>query len=159
MAVHNITWNATSSGVGSTTGIEAALNWLTGGEAEITQEKVKSYHGARMTMLRAHIQQKKAAKHSICHLGPEFLNQLSQSPDLESRIDEQNILHIRLSISSLIRGSIEFSKGIEEQVKGRIKLEVYPGQDAIDNARVMLTTAANKARIAGLPVEFDPING
>jgi RNA binding exosome subunit len=154
MAVHNITWNATSSGVGSTTGIEAALDWLTGGEAEITREKVKSYHGARMTLLKAHIPQKKAAKHSICHLGPEFLNQLSLSTDLINRIDEQNSLHIRLSVSSLMQGSIEFSKGVEEQVKGRIKLEVYPGQDVIENARVMLTTAANKAKIDCLPVEF-----
>tara|TARA_B110000438_G_scaffold242808_1_gene242536 strand:- start:1365 stop:1511 length:147 start_codon:yes stop_codon:yes gene_type:complete len=47
---------------------------------------------------------------------------------------------------------------MEEQVKGRIKLEVYPGQDAIENARVMLTTSANKAQAEGLPVEFDPEN-
>ena len=95
MAVHNITWNATSSGVGSTEAIEAALKWLTGGEAEITKEKVKSYHGARMTLLRAHIGQKKASKQSICHLGSNLLQQLSQSTDLEQRIDEGNVLHIR----------------------------------------------------------------
>ncbi|MFL2947200.1 MAG: RNA-binding domain-containing protein [Candidatus Poseidoniales archaeon] len=155
MAVHNITWNATSSGVGSTEAIEAALKWLTGGEAEITKEKVKSYHGARMMLLRAHIGQKKASKQSICHLGSNLLNQLSQSADLDQRIDEGNVLHIRLDISSLVSGSIELSSGSGEQVKGRIKLEVYPGQDPIENAREMLYAAAMKADAEGLPIDFD----
>lgn len=154
MAVHNITWNATSSGVGSTEAIEAALKWLTGGEAEITKEKVKSYHGAKMTLLRAHIGQKKASKQSICHLGSNLLNQLSQSEELSQRIDEGNVLHIRLDISSLVSGSIELSQGSGEQVKGRIKLEVYPGQDSIENAREMLSAAAIKADAEGLPMEF-----
>ena len=154
MAVHNITWNATSSGVGSTEAIEVALKWLTGGQAEITKEKVKSYHGARMTLLRAHIGQKKASKQSICHLGSDLLNQLSQSADLSQRIDGGNVLHIRLDISSLVSGSIELSSGSGEQVKGRIKLEAYPGQDPIENAREMLSAAAKKADSEGFPIDF-----
>ena len=155
MSVHNVTWNATSSGVASTEALEDALNWLTGGEAEISREKVKSYHGARMTLLSANIRQKKGAKKSICHLGPNLLNELLQSPDLESRIDDGNSLHIRLSLSRLVSGSIELSSGSEEQVKGRIKLEVYPGQDPIENAILMLSTAAEKAVSEGLPVDLD----
>ena len=155
MAVHNITWNATSSGVGSTEAIEAALKWMTGGEAEITKEKVKSYHGARMTLLRAHIGQKKASKQSICHLGSNLLQRLSQSTDLEQRIDEGNVLHIRLDISSLVSGSIELSSGLGEQVKGRSKLAVYPGQAPISNGREMLSAAAMKADAEGFPIELD----
>lgn len=155
MAVHNVTWNATSSGVGSTQAIEDAINWLTGGLAEISKEKVKSYHGARMTMLRAQIKQKKAAKQSISHLGPDLLEELSQSADLDKRIDEQKVLHIRLDISSLVSGSIEFSNGFGEQIKGRIKLEVYPGQDSVQNARDMLAAAAAKAKTENLPAGFE----
>ena len=158
MSVHNVTWNATSSGVGSTEGIEAALSWLTGGEAEISREKIKSYHGARMWLVRAQINRKKAAKDSVCHLGPNLLNQLSISNDLIQRIDEQNVLHIRLSISSLVSGSIEFSDGLEEQVKGKIKLEVYPGQDPIENARKMLASAAVKASSNGFPIPLGSEN-
>tara|TARA_B100001029_G_scaffold38474_1_gene29663 strand:+ start:1052 stop:1522 length:471 start_codon:yes stop_codon:yes gene_type:complete len=154
VAVHNVTWNATSSGVASTETVEAALNWLTGGESEISKEKVKSYHGARMTLLSANIRQKKAAKLSICHLGSDLLNELSQSSDLESRIDGGNSLHIRLSLSRLVAGSIELSTGSEEQVKGRIKLEVYPGQDPIENARMMLSKAAEKADSESLPIDL-----
>ncbi|CAI8380635.1 MAG: Uncharacterised protein [Marine Group II euryarchaeote MED-G33] len=155
MAVHNVTWNATSSGVGSTQVIEDAINWITGGLAEISKEKVKSYHGARMTMLCAQIKQKKAAKQSISHLGSELLELLSQSADLDKRIDEQKNLHIRLSISSLVSGSIELSDGFGEQIKGRIKLEVYPGQDSVQNARDMLIAAAAKAHAENLPKEFE----
>ena len=107
-----------------------------------------------MTLLRAHIGQKKASKQSICHLGSNLLQRLSQSTDLEQRIDEGNVLHIRLDISSLVSGSIELSSGLGEQVKGRIKLEVYPGQDPIENAREMLSAAAMKADAEGFPIEF-----
>ena len=153
--MHNVTWYASSSGVASTEVIAAALSWLTGGEAEISREKVKSYHGARMTMLRAHIHRKKAARESIAHLGVQLLSRLAQSDDLIARIDEQNVLHIRLSISSLVRGSIELSEGSEEQVKGRIKLEVYPGQDPLGNAREMLQISADRAKEMGLPSSIE----
>ena len=151
MSVHNVTWYATASGLGSTEVIEGALNWLTGGNAQISREKVKSYHGARMMMLRAQIGRKKAARESIPYMGAQILDFLAQSEDLISRIDEENVLHIRLSISSLVRGSIELSEGSEEQVKGRIKLEVYPGQDPLENAREMLAASANRATELGLP--------
>ena len=153
--MHNVTWYATASGVASTEAIVAALNWLTGGEGEISREKVKSYHGVRMTMLRVQIHRKKAARESIAHLGPQFLGQIAQSDNLVDRIDDENILHIRLSLSSLVRGSIELSEGSEEQVKGRIKLEVYPGQDSLDNAREMLEASANRATKLGLPIHIE----
>ena len=151
MSVHNVTWYATASGLGSTEVIEGALNWLTGGNAQISREKVKSYHGARMMMLRAQINRKKTARESIPHMGARILDFLAQSGDLNARIDEENVLHVRLSIASLVRGSIEFSEGSEEQVKGRIKLEVYPGQDPLENAREMLAASATKATELGLP--------
>ncbi len=108
-----------------------------------------------MTLFSAHIRQKKGAKQSIPHLGSELLNELSHSPDLKSRIDDGNTLHIRLDLSRLVSGSIELSDGSGEQVKGRIKLEVYPGQDPIENARLMLAAAAAKADSEGLPIDLD----
>ena len=52
----------------------------------------------------------------------------------------------------------ELSEGSEEQVKGRIKLEVYPGQDPIENARKMLVDSAAKAVANGLPTSFESEN-
>jgi len=133
--------------------IERALDWFTGGHAEISKEKVKSYHGAKMLMIHARIMKKKAAKLSLAHLGVDFLQKLADKDELEPRIDDQNVLHIRLSLSALVKGSIEFSEGIEEQVKGRIKLEVYPGQDPVTNAHELLNRSVDFARNKGLPVE------
>ena len=153
MSVHNVTWSATASAVGSTEVIERALDWFTGGHAEISKEKVKSYHGAKMLMIHARIMKKKAAKLSLAHLGVDFLQQLADKDELEPRIDDQNVLHIRLSLSALVRGSIEFSEGLEEQVKGRIKLEVYPGQDPVKNAQELLNNSMGVARNQGLPID------
>ena len=133
--------------------IERALDWFTGGHAEISKEKVKSYHGAKMWMIHARIMKKKAAKISLAHLGVDFLQGLVERENLESRIDDQNVLHLRLSLSSLVSGSIEFSEGIEEQVKGRIKLEVYPGQDPVKNAQELLNNSVDLARNQGLPID------
>ena len=137
--------------------IERALDWFTGGHAEISKEKVKSYHGAKMLMIHARIMKKKAAKLSLAHLGVDFLQQLADKDELKPRIDDQNVLHIRLSLSALVRGSIEFSEGLEEQVKGRIKLEVYPGQDPVKNAQELLNNSMGVARNQGLPI--DPKTG
>ena len=153
MSVHNVTWSATASAVGSTEVIEKALDWFTGGHAEISKEKVKSYHGAKMLMIHARIMKKKAAKLSLAHLGVDFLQQLADKDELEPRIDDQNVLHIRLSLSALVKGSIEFSEGLEEQVKGRIKLEVYPGQDPVKNAQELLNNSMGVARNQGLPID------
>ena len=155
--MHNVTWSATASAVGSTEVIEKALDWFTGGHAEISKEKVKSYHGAKMLMIHARIMKKKAAKLSLAHLGVDFLQQLADKDELKPRIDDQNVLHIRLSLSALVRGSLDFSEGLEEQVKGRIKLEVYPGQDPVKNAQELLNNSMGVARNQGLPI--DPKTG
>ena len=132
--------------------IERALDWFTGGHAEISKEKVKSYHGAKMLMIHARIMKKKSAKLSLAHLGVDFLQRLVDKDELAARIDDQNVLHLRLSLSALANGSIEFSEGLEEQVKGRIKLEVYPGQEPVQNAQELLSSSIDFAQKQGFPI-------
>ena len=131
------------------------MKWFTGGMAEISREKVRSYHGVRMAMLKAQIQKKKAARQSIANLGSGLLGELARSEDLHERIDDENNLHVRLKLSSLVSGSIEFSTGKEEQVKGRIKLEVYPGQEPLEIARRMLLESASMAEEMGFSGQLD----
>ena len=88
----------------------------------------------------------------MAHLGVEFLQRLVDEDELSARIDDQNVLHVRLSLSALANGSIEFSEGLEEQVKGRIKLEVYPGQEPIQNAQELLNSSIDFAQKQGLPI-------
>ena len=106
-------------------------------------------------MLKAQIQKKKAARQSIANLGSGLLGELARSEDLHERIDEENNLHVRLKLSSLVSGSIEFSTGKEEQVKGRIKLEVYPGQEPLEIARRMLLESARMAEEMGFSGQLD----
>ena len=149
MSVHNVSWVATSSAVGNLEAIEAALSWLTGGDVPITKDKVRSYHGSRMVMLRAEITRKKAARTAVSPLGADLLATLAADQDLAERIDQANTLHLRLDLGELVRGNIALSDGSEEEVKGRIKLEVYPGQNALENARTLLSESAEQAtRIA-----------
>ena len=154
MAVHNLSWVATSSGVGATEVIHEALQWLTGGEAIISREKVKSYHGPKMTVVKAKVDRKKSAREAICHLGHDFLSTLASSDDLAERIDESNTLHIRLDLAALVSAEIKQS-GYQGDgvVKGKIKLEVYPKQNCVEIARQMLHRCAERAEKENLPVQ------
>ncbi len=146
MAVHNLMWVATSSAVGMNEAIQSALDWLTGGNAEVTCEKVRSYHGPKMMMMRAYVGNKKDATIAVSHLGADLLNSLVKSNQLINRIDDSNTLHIRLDLAALVRGEILLANEHSlEVVKGRIKLEVYPGQDTLERAKDMLEKAVSKA--------------
>ena len=103
-------------------------------------------------MIHARIMKKKAAKISLANLGVDFLQRLADKDELSARIDDQNVLHVRLSLSALANGSIEFSEGVEEQVKGRIKIEVYPGQEPVQNAQQLLNSSIDFAQKQGLPI-------
>ena len=124
-----------------------------GGHAELSNEKVKSYHGAKMILIHARIMKKKAAKLSLSHLGADFLLQLAKSENLESRIDDNNTLHIRLSLQSLASGSIELPSGYEEQVKGRIKLKFIRVRNPKKSHIRCLSKLAEIAQDEGLPKE------
>ena len=156
MAVHNLMWVATSSAVGMKEVIQSALDWLTGDYAEIKCEKVRSYHGPKMVMMRAYVGNKKDATNAVCHLGADLLNSLGESNQLSDRIDESNTLHIRLDLAALVRGEIHLAdESSLEIVKGRIKLEVYPGQDVLQRAKDMLEKAASKADQNDFPISLD----
>ena len=154
MSVHNVAWGARRSGVASGQVIEDALSWLVGDDAEISTEKVRSYHGARLLMICAKIKRKKAALASIANLGGDLLELLTDESELTSRIDDGNALHLRLDLASLVKGEIRLAEQFgTEVVKGRIKLEVYPGQQALEIAIEMLQNCAEIARENGLPAD------
>ena len=134
--------------------IEDALSWLAGDDAEISTEKVRSYHGARLLMIHAKIKRKKTALASIANLGGDLLESLTDESELTSRIDDGNALHLRLDLASLVKGEIRLAEQFgTEVVKGRIKLEVYPGQQALEIAIEMLQDCAVIARENGLPCD------
>ena len=110
--------------------IQSAMKQLSAVNSEVIREKSKSYHGSPQTILEMRINNKKNAKQSLELLGKSVLDQLVEN-GIESQIDDDKNLHIRLSLSSLVAGKLRLAEGSEwtSAVKGKYKIESYPGQD------------------------------
>tara|TARA_B110000014_G_scaffold262336_2_gene256072 strand:- start:1230 stop:1520 length:291 start_codon:yes stop_codon:yes gene_type:complete len=80
----------------------------------------------------------KQARLSLGMLEKESLREILEN-DLDKRIDDDKFLHIRLSLDRLVQGIGALSLNKDEPVaKGKFKLEVYPGQEAIGVAEKLL---------------------
>tara|TARA_Y100001936_G_scaffold127241_2_gene124617 strand:- start:17406 stop:17846 length:441 start_codon:yes stop_codon:yes gene_type:complete len=130
MAFHSVSWRIHCSCVDDINLIEQALGYLSDIKSEISREKSKSYHGAPQVILEMKISNKKSAKTSFIKLGKEVLEEIV-SNGLKSQIDDDKVLHIRLSLSAMVSGEYRLAKGPERKnaVKGRFKIESYPGQN------------------------------
>jgi RNA binding exosome subunit len=128
MSLHGGTWRVHASAVDDLELINNAISWLAGNNAEISVEHEKSSLGAPMAIIVAKMN-KKSAMDSLERFENEQLRGLLEN-ELELKIDEEKILHVRASLEDLVRGMAIFeSRSSRPVVKGRFKLEVYPTQD------------------------------
>ncbi len=129
MAFHGVSWRIHCSCVDDINLIEQAMKNLSDTTSEIIREKGKSYHGAPQFILEMKITNKKSAKLSFLKLGEGVLEEIV-SNGLKSQIDDDKVLHVRLSLSALVSGEYRLAQGPERKnaVKGRFKIESYPGQ-------------------------------
>ena len=130
MSLHSVSWRIHCSAMDDLEIIQSAMKQLSAVNSEVNWEKSKSYHGSPQTILEMRINNKKNAKQSLELLGKSLLNQLVEN-GIESQIDDDKNLHIRLSLSSLVAGKLRLAEGSEwtSAVKGKYKIESYPGQD------------------------------
>ena len=130
MSLHSVSWRIHCSAMDDLEIIQSAMKQLSAVNSEVSWEKSKSYHGSPQTILEMRINNKKNAKQSLELLGRSLLNQLVEN-GIESQIDDDKNLHIRLSLSSLVAGKLRLAEGSEwtSAVKGKYKIESYPGQD------------------------------
>ena len=130
MSLHSVSWRIHCSAMDDLEIIQSAMKQLSAVNSEVNWEKSKSYHGSPQTILEMRINNKKNAKQSLELLGRSLLNQLVEN-GIESQIDDDKNLHIRLSLSSLVAGKLRLAEGSEwtSAVKGKYKIESYPGQD------------------------------
>ena len=130
MSLHSVSWRIHCSAMDDLEIIQSAMKQLSAVNSEVSWEKSKSYHGSPQTILEMRINNKKNAKQSLELLGKSLLNQLVEN-GIESQIDDEKNLHIRLSLSSLVAGKLRLAEGSEwtSAVKGKYKIESYPGQD------------------------------
>ena len=134
MSVHRGEWRVHASAVDNIRVIEDSLAWLCGDGVIISTQEGKSTLGAPMYTISASM----TTKQSIFSLGRLERVSVEEILDsgVESRIDEDKFLHLRIDLAALSRGKGEVTLDRETMVaKGRFKLEVYPGQSAYEVAR------------------------
>ena len=113
--------------------IQRSLEWLSGVDDCVVWEKDKSFHGPPVSIGVVRIGRKKLARESLARVGSETLMHLL-SDGLEKRIDEDKNMHLRISLSKLVKGEVRiYSRDRSEAfVKGVFKIESYPGENHLD---------------------------
>lgn len=145
-----MSWKSTASGLEDEYIHASALSWLVGNDDAVDIERMNSYHGSAIHIISAELKRRGQATKSLARLGEEVLSQLKS--ELTSRMDEDNVIHIRLDLLELLAGRISLTvPGDRPTVKGRAKLEVYPGNEPMDVAEETLNDAILAAKKLGLP--------
>ena len=127
MSVHRGEWRVYASAVDDLRVIEDSLAWLGGDGSSVSSQKEKSTLGAPMYTVSLTM----TTKQSLFSLGRLERDSIEKILDsgLESRIDEDKFLHLRICLGSLTRGKVEVCYDKDRAVaKGKFKLKVYPGQ-------------------------------
>ena len=126
MGIHHVSCRVTASGVDDTKVIIDSLEWLAGGETEIIVDKSTSYHGSKVHIISFKLTKNKQVKQFISKLKAVDTSLISQT--IAEKTDENNTLHIRFCLDSLIGEKILITNSTQKSVKCNIKVEVYPGQ-------------------------------
>ena len=113
--------------------IQKSLEWLSGIDDCVVWKKDKSFHGPPISTGMVKIERKKLARESLGRLGSETLQQLL-SDGLEKRIDDDKNMHIRISLSKLVKGEVRLCTRDRNEafVKGLFKIESYPGDNHLE---------------------------
>ena len=146
MGVHHVSWLSTVSGLEDEYIHAAALAWLVGDEDVVEIERMDSYHGSPIHLIKAELKRRGPATKSLSYLGAEVLESIKQ--ELDTRMDENNVIHIRLDLLDLLAGKVSLTlPGDRPTVKGKAKLEVYPGNNPIDVANTTLDQAIKSVSV------------
>jgi RNA binding exosome subunit len=140
MAVHQLTWRATASGIEDEMILAEALATLIGDEEAVEIERTTSYHNSPIHMISAKLTRSGPAQKALANIGKENLQVILS--ELSTRLDEANNIHFRLDQGDLINGKLTLStSGGLATVKGQTKIQVYPGQTPLEEAQSTIRKA------------------
>ena len=122
MGIHHVSCRVTASGVDDTRSIIDSLEWLAGDDAEIIVDKSTSYHGSKVYLMYFKLTKNKTVKQFINRLNEVDTSLISQT--LSEKIDENNTLHLRFCLDSLIGGQLLIINSTQKSVKCNIKIEL-----------------------------------
>jgi len=133
MSLHSVSWRVIVSALDQNELIEDSLKWISGEKSEVEITKDTSYHGSQQFTIVVKNKKKKGAKRSLQRLGRDALLQLLEN-DIQKRVDEDKYFHVRIKLSNLVRGEIMLADNntTTSTVKGKFKIESYPGESAVD---------------------------
>ena len=133
MGLHSVSWSVNVSALDQMKLIEDSLKWIAGEKSSIEITKDKSFHGAKQHYIEAKNNNKKDSQKSLERLGGEVLREILEL-GVQTRVDENKLFHIRLELSELVRGEVSLAneKTVSSTVKGKFKIESYPGDSTIE---------------------------
>jgi len=133
MGLHSVSWRVNVSALDQIKLIEDSLKWIAGEKSSIEITKDKSFHGAEQFTIVAKNMKKKDSRKSLERLGVDVLKELLEN-NIQLRIDEDKNFYVRLKLSELVKGEISLAdrNTISSTVKGKFKIESYPGDSTID---------------------------
>ena len=93
-----------------------------------------SYHGPKVALLNTHIQKNKLVSEFVQRLGEDNSKLIQEQ--LEQRMDENNVIHARFDLEKIVGQVVSLTPQDHDGpvIKVRMKVAVYPGQDATDIA-------------------------
>ena len=112
--------------------VTEALEWFTGTEWDV--DMTSSYHGPKVALLTTLVQKNKLVSDFIQRLGEDNSNLIKEQ--LEQRMDENNVIHTRFDLEKMVGQIVSLTPQDHNGpvIKVRMKVAVYPGQDAKDVA-------------------------
>ena len=141
MSLHGVTWRVNASALDNMDLLEDSLKWVSGEKSIINRTKDKSFHGSEQYLIVAQTQKRKEAIESLKKLGDDVLTDILKE-GIEKRIDDSKNLHIRLELSKLVAGEISLAdkKTTSSTVKGKFKIESYPGEKSSEVISKLIET-------------------
>ena len=132
MGLHSVSWRVNVSALDQSELIQDSLKWIAGEKSSIEISKDKSFHGAEQYTIVAKNMKKKDSRKSLEKLGKDVLKELLEN--IQLRIDGDKNFYVRLKLSKLVKGEISLADRdtISSTVKGKFKIESYPGDSTID---------------------------
>lgn len=133
MGLHSVSWRVNVSALDQSELIQDSLKWIAGEKSSIEISKDKSFHGAEQYTIVAKNMKKKDSRKSLERLGKDVLKELLEN-NIQLRIDENKNFYVRLKLSELVKGEISLAdkNTVSSTVKGKFKIESYPGDSTIE---------------------------
>jgi len=134
--------------------INSAMKWLIDDLEPIQSYRQRSHHGADMQVYEIRLMRSGMARQALARLGPKVLSQISKT--LQTKIDKNRVLHVRLSLDALVRGQVALSLKSGSIIKIRAKLRVHSNEDPVEIGLALIEAAIERAERMGWPEK--PLN-